>query len=259
MNKDDFSAVKQALRVFSRTEIESLPSDVLMERIDRKFLTSRQHISELLSGLESNYNAIEAAGSVVAPYETLYFDTKNLAFFTMHHSGYGHRIKVRYRHYPRTNTTFLEVKRKNNKGFTGKDRIETDGVKNVLSQNEKQFLRGQLKDYTPDDLKAGVRISYTRLGFISKDGGERFSVDFDMKATLGGDEVSFGKLAIFEVKQERVCTTPVIAHLRNHRIREESVSKYCAALSLLNSDLKSNLFKSAIRRIQKIDNEAVYQ
>lgn len=251
--------LNRAIRAFSRIELDELPTDALMERIDRKFLTSYNRIPQLLSGLEKHYNAIDAAGAVVAPYQTLYFDTDDLTFFTMHHSGFGHRVKVRYRHYPGTNTTFLEVKRKNNKGFTSKERIQTECVKQDLDTQAKSFLNQQLSETRADDLKAGASIAYTRMGFISKDGNERFSVDFNMKATLNGAEVSFGRLAIFEVKQDYIHTTPVVTHLRNHGIREESVSKYCTALSLLKPDLKSNLFKPAIRRIQKIDNEAVYQ
>lgn len=251
--------LNRAIRAFSRIDLEELPTDALMERIDRKFLTSYNHIPHLLLELEKNYNAIEAKGAVVAPYQTLYFDTDDLTFFTKHHRGFGHRVKVRYRHYPATNTTFLEVKRKNNKGFTSKERIQTECVKHDLDAEAKLFLNEQLSEARADDLKASASIEYTRMGFISKDGDERFSVDFNMKATLNGAEVSFGKLAIFEVKQDYIQTTPVVTQLRRQGIREESVSKYCTALSLLKPDLKSNLFKPAIRRIQKIDNEPVYQ
>lgn len=251
--------MKQGLGGFQRIELEELPADVLMERIDRKFLTSYSRIPKLLAGLEKDYHAIEAAESVIAPYETLYFDSSDLFFFTSHHNGSGHRVKVRYRRYPRTDTTFLELKRKNNKGFTSKQRMQTDCFKQHFNREEKQFLAEKLPVLDHRDLREGVRISYTRMGFISKDSNERFSVDFDMRASLNGGHVSFGKLAIFEVKQDYFHTTPVVAHLRNQSVREESVSKYCTALSLLCPKLKSNLFKPAIRRIQKIDNEAVYQ
>ncbi|MFN2428522.1 MAG: VTC domain-containing protein [Cryomorphaceae bacterium] len=260
MNEVDVSKfMNGALDGYERIKLEDLPAETMMERMDRKFLTSYSRIPDLLPGLQNHYNAIEAAGSVVAPYKTLYFDTEDFAFYRMHHRGFGNRVKVRYRHYPCTDTTFLEVKRKSNKGFTSKERIMTDGVRLNLDSESREFLNRQLPEIPASTLKSGARIEYTRLGFIAKGGNERFSVDFNMKAYFRDAEVSFGKLAIFEVKQDAMRTTPVVAHLRERGVREESVSKYCTALSLLNPLLRSNLFKPAIRRIQKIDNEAAYQ
>ncbi|MCA1764626.1 MAG: hypothetical protein LC664_16770, partial [Flavobacteriales bacterium] len=78
MNEVDVSKfMNGALDGYERIKLEDLPAETMMERMDRKFLASYSRIPDLLSGLQNHYNAIEAAGSVVAPYQTLYFDTED--------------------------------------------------------------------------------------------------------------------------------------------------------------------------------------
>ena len=122
----------KVLNDFAVIELEDLLEGAQMERIDRKFPFHISRVPEVLKGLESEYKIVRAAGSVISPYKSWYMDTPDNEFFRKHHSGILNRDKVRYRSYPSTNTTFLEVKRKNNKGLTSKSRMLCDQMDKPL-------------------------------------------------------------------------------------------------------------------------------
>lgn len=253
--KDIWNSVAQ----FECIGLNQLPSESLMERIDRKFAVSISEISQFLAGLEKDYNIVKAAGSVVAPYHSLYLDTEGFKYFNKHRRGFSNRLKVRFRAYPKTQTSFLELKRKNNKGRTSKTRIPLNDFEYPLSQDSIAFLKSFIPASEIQKLNKSVEVDYDRLGFISKNGEERFSVDFNIRASYEGRAVSFGDLAIVEVKQDKYSSSPVVRQLREKGIREVSMSKYCIALSLLNPELKSNTFKPSLHRLRKIDNETIYE
>lgn len=241
---------------FNKLSLAQVPKEVLMERIDRKFAFHENRIGELLEGLHPYYDLVEAAGSVIAPYHSQYLDTVDFGLYSRHHRGFKNREKVRFRSYPKTGTAFLEHKRKNNKGRTSKMRIPTD-LNFEIGQAAQQFLDGRLIHFGLDKLIPSACVDYLRLGFISKEGDERFSIDFNISAALNGERKDFGNVAILEVKQDRHETTPVITKMRASGLREESMSKYCLALSMLRPSLKSHFFKPALRRIRKINHEHV--
>lgn len=252
-------SIWKAVRQFNELGLDELPRENLMERIDRKFVVSISEIGPFLEGLESDYKIVKAAGSVVAPYRSLYLDTEDFKYFNKHRRGFSNRVKVRYRTYPKTDTTFLEFKQKNNKGRTSKTRILLSDLSYPLTDESKEFLKSLLPAHEVENLEKSVEVDYDRLGFIANSGDERFSVDFDLRAKYNQKEVHFGDLAIIEVKQDKYTLSPVIRQLREKGIREASMSKYCMALSLLKPGLKWNIFKPTLHRIRKIDTETVYE
>ena len=245
----------KVLNDFAVIELEDLLEGAQMERIDRKFPFHISRVPEVLKGLESEYKIVRAAGSVISPYNSWYMDTPDKEFFRKHHSGILNRDKVRYRSYPSTNTTFLEVKRKNNKGLTSKSRMLCDQMDFPFASSQLKFLEENLTGFNPKVLKPSVNIKYNRIAFTHLDGKERFSIDFNLTASRDGKTTDFGEAVILEVMQDRRFTSPIISRLRELRLREASMSKYCVTLSLLDPDLKSNLFKPNLRSLEKIMNE----
>jgi len=252
-------SIWNAVSRYEEIGLDDLPKENLMERIDRKYVVSISEVGSFLEGLEDHYQIVKAAGSIVAPYRSVYLDTENFKYFNKHRRGFSNRIKVRYRTYPKTDTTFLEFKSKNNKGRTSKTRIPLDKLEHSLSKVSRCFLERLLPSPDVNELQKSVEVEYDRLGFIAKNGEERFSVDFDLRAKLIQKEVHFGDLAIIEVKQDAYILSPVIKQLREKGIREASMSKYCMALSLLKPGLKWNTFKPTLQRIRKIDKETIYE
>lgn len=246
---DKLEAVAQS---FLHVDLADLPKEVLMERIDRKFAFHIEKAPQLIAMLTSDYQVISVDGRVISKYNSIYFDTPNFDFYSAHQRGFKNRTKVRYRSYPETATTFLEVKSKNNKSFTTKDRILTTSMKWPFAVQLSEFIKRQLPNIVPSELKPAVRIDYERIGFISEDRNERFSLDFDIRFSHEGKNDRFENLAILEVKQDSMKQTPVVHVMRQHAIEEQSLSKYCMALSALNPELRANNFKPIFRRIEKI-------
>lgn len=249
------SELMETLRSFERVPLAELTEGAQMDRIDRKFPFHISHVPEVLKGLARDYKVVKAAGSVISPYDSLYFDTNDYLFFRRHHSGFLNRDKIRYRSYPRTHTTFLEVKRKNNKGRTAKSRILCSDLNFPLKSERLKFLLENISKIDPASLVPSVFIKYHRIAFIAEDGNERFSIDFNIRATLDDHETDFDNVVILEVKQDHKFTSPIITRLRELRMGEASMSKYCLALAILKPELKSNRFKLALRRLDKIIHE----
>ena len=245
------SQLRKVIDLFPRIQLEDLPEGAQMERIDRKFPFHISKVPQVLEGMHKSYSILKAAGSVISPYDSHYFDTADFTFFRKHHSGFLNRDKIRYRSYPRTDTTFLEVKTKSNKGRTAKSRVLCSGNAFPLEPSSLKFLSNSVK-LDPSKLIPSVSMKYNRMAFIGENDEERFSIDFDISSELGDKKIDFGDVAILEVKQDQNFTSPIIARLRSLGIREASMSKYCLALCMLNPNLKANRFKSDIRRLEKI-------
>jgi hypothetical protein len=248
-----FSNLNVALAAFSQINLADMPEEVLMERLDRKYAFHISRCPEIISQLTENYLLINAEGLVISPYNSLYFDTPEKIFYQNHQRGFKNRIKIRYRSYPHTKTTFLEAKFKNNKSVTTKERVLTDGMNWPFSVELKNFIKEQVPNHCPDALIPTARIDYDRIGFIANSGEERFSLDFNIRFSMGSKSSDFGSLAILEVKQEHIHSSPVVRRMRQLGLSEFSLSKYCMAMSALDPALKSNNFKPVFKKIQKIN------
>lgn len=252
---NDISRSKRLQEVLQGYEVillDDIPVGAQMERIDRKYAFPASRIPEVLTGLEPWYTIVEAAGRNISFYESTYLDTTDFTFYQLHQRGAANRDKIRFRSYPYTGTRFLEIKHKTNKGHTVKERIPWHDKTFELNENAHAFLR-QHADHLPvSRLRESCRIDYRRIQFIARDQRERFSVDFEIEAFLDTGSISFGEVAILEVKQDVRSDSPIVLKMRDLRIFEASMSKYCLALTMLKPDLKSNRFKEDLRRLRKI-------
>ena len=95
----------------------------LMNRVDTKFLVPAYLLDACLRGLEHHYSILEIDGRRRFTYDTLYFDTPERQLYLDHHNGKLNRFKLRIRHYRETGDSFLEVKKKNNRERTIKNRL----------------------------------------------------------------------------------------------------------------------------------------
>src|SRR5690625_1997183 len=253
---DDSSGISNDLfDRFERIPFHQLIGEQQMNRIDTKFPFHISKLADVLTGLEPENKIVEIEESVVSPYISLYFDTPDDKIFNEHHNGIVNRAKVRYRSYPITGTTFLEVKLKRNRGRTIKERILSEELNFPFKKNQIEFISRNLPNIDPSRLIPAVTVKYHRVSFISKAGEERFSLDFNVNAQYENQNTHFGAVVILEVKQDYKFRSPIINRLRKTRIRKMSMSKYCLSSSRLKPDLKANLFKMTLRKLRKINNE----
>jgi len=251
MSNELLERMNGVLKPFLRLGLHDFGDGRFAERRDRKFPCRVESIDKIIEDLQDHYDLIVPADNLISSIGTLYFDTPNFDFYSEHHRGKSKRCKVRFRKYPDTKTSFLEIKMKSSKGITQKERVEVVFELNDLDQAHKDFLTLYgIEPFT--DLAPVLEVNYRRYSFVSKDRQERFSVDFEVEFKDQHRSGTFGKLAVFEVKQPRFMTTPIVKRLRENRIKEKSLSKYCLSLSSLKPELKSNRFKPALRNLQEI-------
>ncbi|MDY6229450.1 MAG: VTC domain-containing protein, partial [Prevotella sp.] len=132
----------------------------LMNRIDTKFVTTRQRLLSLLEMAASDYYVQNVNEKLSSQYQTLYFDTPDFKMFYTHQAGYANRQKLRFRTYVDSNLSFLEVKTKNNHRRTKKKRMAVDDME--LDDREKQDFAARHLRYDVTTLHPALENSFSR-------------------------------------------------------------------------------------------------
>ena len=223
----------------------------LMNRVDRKYLASVSQMEMLLERVGDSYYVQHVNGGAVAPYRTLYFDTDDLAMYTVHHNEKLNRQKLRVRTYRSTDTTFFEIKNKDNKGRTSKVRIPIDSrlFDNSLEIPEvSDFVNGNTF-YPVTSLHACLENRFERITLVNKEMKERVTLDsgisFHNRAT--GRDRDISHLLVVEVKHEVGAPMSNIEKaLHEMHILPRRMSKYCIGTALTDSSAKINRFKSKL-------------
>lgn len=228
----------------------------LMNRVDTKFITGTAELYILLEKATEHYRIVEIDGERITPYASVYFDTGNATMYHMHHDGKLNRYKIRMRTYLNSELSFLEVKRKNNKGRTSKKRmcISYESFNSlVFGESEQEFLEKKTP-YLAPSLKPLLQSSFKRITLVDKNLSERVTLDIDLnyKNISNNQTRNMDGLVIIEMKQDGMNRSFFRDYLNDLRIKPGSISKYCLGMVLVNPGLKSNRFKRKIRNITKI-------
>ena len=246
--------VEPMLADYSPISLREMDDVRLMNRIDTKYVTSLSVLPKVLNSLKSDYYMQEINGSRLNNYRTLYLDTADRAMYLAHHNCRRSREKVRIRAYADTQSFFLEVKDKNNKGQTKKKRIELPDVMAYRQEEGKKFIKLNAK-YRPDTLLPSLENNFQRITLVNFLKTERLTIDLNLKfrsPTQEGIEKSMDNLVIIELKQQRYAPSLAKKILSKLRIYPVSISKYCIGTVLTVTDVKNNMFKKKINQINKI-------
>lgn len=219
----------------------------LMNRTDTKFVTSIDKLMQLLQMAGDEYRVQEIDGKRNMSYATIYYDSKDYAFYNAHHDGHAGRQKVRVRSYVDSHLSFLEVKTKDNHGKTYKSRISAD---DALAQD---FLK-QVLHIDPQLLEQKIENSFHRITLVNKAMTERLTIDTDLsfQNLVTGMKCSLPKLAIIELKRDGLQPSPILPMLRELRIYPGGFSKYCIGEALTNPSLRINRLKPRLQKLKKI-------
>ena len=241
--------------------LQEMTAVKMMNRIDTKFLLNKGQLQEAFAMLQNDYKVQTISGEVIAPYRTLYFDTHDVAMYTMHHNRKLTRQKLRVRCYRQNNTTFFEFKDKNNRGKTQKTRVPVapENFDNCLALSQVADFVANSTPYTVAELMPHVENVFNRITLANKALTERVTIDSDIHFVnrhTGIENHSLTDLVIVEVKQDpnQRANSPIINVFRQLRIQPKRVSKYCLGTVLTNPDTKYNRFKEKIRYIEKLIN-----
>lgn len=233
--------------------LEEMSSIRLMNRTDKKYVTNKEKLAELLQLARGQYYAQFNAGSKIASYRTTYWDTDNHHFYMEHHNGRAPRQKVRVRTYMDSGVTFLEVKTKNNHGRTKKKRVEVPAQGMISAEGDFLMERVHL---SPADIHETVQNNFHRITLVNYGKTERLTIDFDVKFHNydTDSDAETGNLVIIELKRDGNVYSPVLDMLRQLRIKPSGFSKYCIGSVMTNKSLKHNMFKPKLTKINKLVN-----
>ena len=226
--------------------LEDMKAVRLMNRVDQKYMAPADLLEELLARVADGYYVQHIEGNPLAPYRTLYFDTDDLAMYTMHHNKKLNRQKLRVRTYRSTDTTFFEIKNKDNKKKTRKVRIPVDVqlFDRVLEVPEvSQFVDRN----TPYPIASLHPCLENRFERITIDRG----ITFHNRAT--GRDADISRLLVIEVKHEVGAPMSDIERaLHELHVLPRRMSKYCIGTALTDPTAKYNRFKPKLLYIEKL-------
>ena len=234
----------------------------LMNRIDTKYAVSLDMLPSILEAAQKDYYAQEIDGIRIATYDTMYYDTDTLDMYIRHHDRQLVRQKIRVRQYVDSDLTFLEIKRKNNKGRTKKKRISVPGFdinEHTFGQSKKElwnvedFIAAKSR-YQWSELSPHLCTTFHRITLVNKAKTERLTIDMDLvwDNVITGQQKTFSNLVIIELKRDGNVPSHMTDIMLSQRVHPMKISKYCIGTALTSPDIKKNRFKSKIRKIDKL-------
>lgn len=246
------SVLTDILSTFTPISLEQMSEVKLMNRIDRKFVTTTDRLHQLLQMARQDYYIQEIDGERNPEYDTTYFDTVAFDMYNQHQWNHANRQKIRFRTYCISGLQFMEVKTKNNHGRTKKKRMEVNNM-NVCESEKRTFLSKHLR-YQADTLQPVLNNHFHRITLVNKAKTERLTIDSALcfHNLVNGKDKDMGNLVIIELKRDGLCYSPVLEMLRQLHIHPHGFSKYCMGSALTNTKLPIHRFKSKLIEINKI-------
>ena len=234
----------------------------LMNRIDTKYAVPRSVLPAILEAAREAYFAQEINGKRIATYDTMYYDTDTLDMYIRHHDRQLVRQKIRIRQYVDSHLTFLEIKRKNNKGRTKKKRIVVPGFDiqgETFGESKKE--KWAVEDYIAaksryrwSELSPHLWTKFHRITLVNKAKTERLTIDMDLvwENVITGETKTYPELVIIELKRDGNVPSQMTHIMMNLHVHPLKISKYCIGTALTTPGIKKNRFKSKIRKIEKL-------
>jgi hypothetical protein len=242
-------ATLQVLSGFNDVSPELLAARALLRRVDRKYVLPRPLLESLLTGLDRTYDVLRSAGQLVATYQTSYFDTPERRMYEDHRRDRRPRFKVRIRHHVDRQMSFLEVKRKGANQRTTKARMRRAFGETTLDDEARRFIDEHCS-VGATSLGPCLSIGFHRITLVGRDVNERITIDVNLELRNEVRQEQLHGLVIAEVKQGRFANgSPAVRALRDLRIRERALSKYCLATARLTS-VRLNRLKADLRAVE---------
>lgn len=236
--------------------LEEMSSIRLMNRLDTKYVTSKNKLIELLNLAKEKYYVQQINDDRISPYQTTYLDTNDHKFYLMHHNARAKRVKVRVRTYLSSgDLTFLEVKNKDNHTRTKKKRIRVPSLEQYATTTGTSELVKRKTGIELQMLHPVVQNHFERITLVNFAKTERLTIDFNVRFHNfeTGNECETGEIVIIELKRDGNIFSPVTSLLRHLRIRPTGFSKCCIGMAMTDRSLKQNNFKQKLKQLEKIN------
>lgn len=240
------------LNAMETVSLAELDNVALLNRIDNKYVLNKQQLELILPVIQQNYSVLLIGNDKIFTYENNYFDTKDFQFYYDHHNGYTNRMKVRSRKYIETNTSFFEIKKKENIDRTSKTREKVDQLIAEIDENKKEAIQ-QLSRKPIADLMLTLNNKFNRITFVNNEQTERMTLDFNIHFSDDLNQKDFPDFYVVEIKQSKSNGRSVVTEvLKKNNIREQSFSKYIFGIIALKDNVRMNNFLPLIKKINKL-------
>ena len=162
------------------------------------------------------------------------------------------------RQYVDSDTAFLEIKHKNNRGMTIKNRIQTAELVRSFSGNHRGFLT-QHYPYEPRQLRPVLTNDFMRITLVSKNSVERLTLDINLQISKGWYQIGMPLLAVAELKQEHFSLeSNFMQQMRAMNVTPVRFSKYCLGITQFYPQLKQNRFKPLNLMVNRIMAQGIH-
>lgn len=243
--------IQNSIQQFRKVSLADLDRVKLMNRIDQKFCLHRNQLPAILDAIQSGYSILEIDGKTIFEYDNTYFDTTDNQMFLWHHNGKLNRFKIRMRKYVQSDQNFLEIKCKNNKGRTVKNRIEKQYFKPEFTSDESNFITIS-SPFSGIELEPKINNFFHRITLVNNSFTERVTLDISPEFRNRNKKIVLENLIIVEIKQDKSSESALITRtLRALKISNHGFSKYCIGRALLEDEIKKNNFKPLLLKIRK--------
>jgi len=245
-----FYNLESEIHQFESISLDEMNSVAFMKRTDTKFILNISCLSLILKELQKAYRVLDINDKRIMDYLSLYHDTPEFKFYHDHHNGRTNRTKIRQRKYVDSNLTFLEIKQKNGKGETKKTRIKINDFEPDLSTASKDFIFKTT--HQNFELKQSLWNRFNRITLVNLKHKERVTIDLKLTYSLDNAEKSYENLVVIEVKQNKFDRrSTIVKVLKKFNYIPYGISKYCIGVTHLYPNLKRNLFKKKLLKINK--------
>lgn len=252
---DTMTDILSLLSEMKSISLEEMSAVKLMKRNDTKYVTNVPSLMRLLQLTQSKYYVQEINDSRIANYNTLYWDfCDDHHYYLIHAQKRKPRTKVRTRRYVDSGIAFLEIKRKDNHGKTRKKRVKVPMQDTIMQDSlvGEPFLEEQL-GLKFSDLIPAMSNFFSRITLVNYEKTERVTIDFNLRFDNHetGKKQRLDNLVIIELKRDGRTHSPLLAILRELRIKPSGFSKYVIGSAITNSSLRQNLLRKRLRTVAK--------
>lgn len=230
---------------FAPISLEQLVGEAeLLTRFDRKYLLPANTAAALLRDLDPRTRVLEIDGERGFAYDSVYFDTCDHLSYRLTAQRRRRRFKLRTRSYLDTGGCFLEVKTKDGRGSTVKERIDyAPDDRASLTVEGREFAAGILSRHGHDasivqHLSPAMVSRYRRTTLLLPC-GSRATFDSELLWRGSDRRVSVDDLVIVESKSMgRASALDRALWRAGHR--PSGISKFGTGTALLHPELPDN-------------------
>ena len=222
----------------------------LLTRRDRKYVVPTEVAALAVERLGDASRVLDIDGRRRFRYESVYFDTPDRISYLAAAHRRPRRFKVRTRSYLESRRCLLEIKTRDPRGRTAKERCpHAIELRDGLDRDARAFLAechligGQSAILAP-----ALTSRYARSTLLIDGEGSRVTLDEDLEAwTPDGRAIALPGMAIVETKTSGP-PSEADRVLWSLGYRPARVSKFCTCLAALRPELPSNRWTRVLRQ-----------